>query len=96
MNSMASTKHDPPFALINPLDADAAGIVDGSIVRIQSETGSIQVTARVTDTIRSGVVSMNHGFAEQNVSELTSENDVDRRSGMVRQSGVPISIAPGT
>jgi anaerobic selenocysteine-containing dehydrogenase len=96
MNSGVSSKPEAPYALINPVDADAAGVVDGSMVMVTSATGSIRTVARVADTIREGAVSMNHGFAETNVSQLTSENDVDPLSGMVRQSGIPVSIAPAT
>jgi len=54
----------------------------------------VNAVARVSDSIRTGAVSMIHGFIEANVSELTSVSDADTRTGMVRQSGIPVSITP--
>jgi anaerobic selenocysteine-containing dehydrogenase len=94
MNSSVAPRPEDPFVLLNPIDAEAAGVMDGSMVRIQSDTGSVNAVARVSDSIRAGAVSMIHGFMEANVSELTSVSDADTRTGMVRQSGIPVTISP--
>ncbi len=49
------------FLWINPDDAAERGIKDGQTVTVTSETGEIRVTARVTENIISGAVSLNQG-----------------------------------
>lgn len=86
---------DRPEALVNPADAADAGIADGQEVLVRSASGSLVVRAKVVDDIRRGAVSIPHGFGTANVSVLTSgTHDVDPLTGMVTQSGVPITLAP--
>lgn len=47
--------------LINPEDARARNIVDGDVVRLFNDRGQCLAGARVTDTIRSGVVKLSTG-----------------------------------
>ncbi|MCC6791521.1 MAG: molybdopterin-dependent oxidoreductase [Thermomicrobiales bacterium] len=46
---------------INPLDAEARGIVDGDVVRLVNERGSCLAGARVSDAVRPGVVQLSTG-----------------------------------
>jgi hypothetical protein len=62
-------------------------------VLVSSPTGSVALTAKVTDDIRRGAVSIPHGFADPNVSALTtSVSGTDPLTGMVLQSGVPVTV----
>jgi anaerobic selenocysteine-containing dehydrogenase len=78
---------------INP--ADAATISDGSTVTVTTATGSIRATARVTDDVAPGSVSIPHGLRDQNVAVLITgaAGTTDVLSGMVTQSGFAIEIS---
>ena len=47
--------------LISPQDASARGIADGDLVRVFNDRGQILAGARVTDTVRPGVICVNEG-----------------------------------
>ncbi len=86
---------DAPFVVINPVDAAAHGVVDGARVEVTSATGSLVGVAEVTERIRAGAVSVTHGFAEANVSRLTSGTlGVDPLTGMVQQCGIALRLRP--
>ncbi len=88
-------RHDRPTVHLNPLDAADAGVHDAQLVRVTSATGSMVATALVNDDIRRGAVSIPHGFADANVSTLTStRTDVDPLTGMVLLVGVPVKVEP--
>ncbi len=56
-------KTDADGALrMHPDDAGAAGLSDGAAATCESRRGSVQVTVRVDDTIRPGVVTLPHGY----------------------------------
>jgi anaerobic selenocysteine-containing dehydrogenase len=85
---------DDAAVWINP--SDAVNIVDGAPVIVRSSTGSMRATARVTDNVVAGAVSIPHGLRDQNVSLLTTgrTGTTDALSGMVTQSGFAIEISP--
>ncbi|MDP3958496.1 MAG: trimethylamine-N-oxide reductase TorA [Pseudorhodobacter sp.] len=47
--------------LINPEDAKARGIADGDVVRVFNDRGQILAGAKLSDTIRQGVIRVNEG-----------------------------------
>jgi molybdopterin-containing oxidoreductase family molybdopterin binding subunit len=49
------------FLEINPKDASARGITDGSVVRIFNDRGQMKVRARLTEAIKPGVVNCYQG-----------------------------------
>lgn len=74
------TKHiDRPYLEIHPEDALARGIKNGSPVQIHNGRGEVQVAAKITDTIKRGVVflpmhwgkKLNHDLSRSN--NLTSD-----------------------
>jgi anaerobic selenocysteine-containing dehydrogenase len=86
-------KSDEAALLVNPVDAERAGVASGDRVVIRSAHGSTEAVATVSDRIRPGAVSLPHGFEDANVSLLTSADDgVDPLSGMVLQSGIDVSL----
>lgn len=100
---------DKCIALINPADAATHGISDGGEVRISSAAGCVEATAKVTDEIMPGVVSLPHGFghgrpgvrlgvagARPGVShnDLTLRTRIDVLSGTAALVGTPVAIAP--
>jgi anaerobic selenocysteine-containing dehydrogenase len=93
LNASLSFLGSPADIILNPLDAEANGIVHGDRVRIQTTRGEIVMTANVSDTIRPGVASIPHGHEVANVNLLTSVENVDRMTGMVQYTGIPIEVA---
>lgn len=51
-----------PVVEINPRDASARGIADGDPVEIHNRNGSYRVWALVTETIKPGVLCVDHGW----------------------------------
>jgi len=62
-----------PVLDINPDDAAALGIRDGEVVRITSRRGSIDIKARITDTVGKGEVFTTFHFSEAPVNRLTND-----------------------
>jgi anaerobic selenocysteine-containing dehydrogenase len=81
--------------MINPTDADAAGVVDGRPVRVRSAHGELIGPAVVDDAVSPGVVAISHGFADVHVGQLVSTaEDIDPVTGMITQAGVPVEVEP--
>ncbi|MCY3863494.1 MAG: hypothetical protein OXG67_16240, partial [bacterium] len=60
-----------------------------------SAHGDLVGTARTSDEIAPGAVSIPHGWDDPNVCTLTTaEVDVDPLTGMVWQSGLPVQLSP--
>ena len=92
LNASLSFLGSPADIILNPADAAAHGIGHGDKVRVQTARGEIVLTANVSDTIRPGVASIPHGHEVANVNFLTSVEEVDRTTGMVRYTGIPIEV----
>ena len=67
---------DAPFLQIHPDDAAARGIGEGDIVTIANERGEARVSARVTDSIRKGVVFLPMHWGKVLTSELARANNL--------------------
>jgi len=80
--------------LIHPDDGVAAGVVDGQQVTVRSANGQLTGIAKIDDAIRRGAVSIPHGHHDANVNRLTNKDDIDVVTGMVRYSGIPVSLHP--
>ncbi|MFJ7591399.1 molybdopterin oxidoreductase family protein [Streptomyces sp. NPDC097617] len=94
---------------VHPQDADRLGLVDGGQARITADGGSLEVPVEVTDTVRSGVVSLPHGWGHNragsrlsvaaavpgvNVNQLLDGTRRDRLSGTAVLNGFPVELAP--
>jgi anaerobic selenocysteine-containing dehydrogenase len=85
---------DEPLLQIHPDDAARAGVGDGDEVEVRSAHGRVRARASLDLHMRVGVVSLPHGFVDTNVNALTSLSEqVDPLTGMVRLSGVPVTVA---
>ena len=80
--------------ILHPSDAAAAGVIDGQAVIVRSSRGQLTGAAKVDPTIRRGAVSVPHGHHGANVNALTDKDDIDPVTGMVRYSGVPVTVEP--
>lgn len=94
---------------VHPQDADRLGLADGARARITADGGSLEVPVEVTDTVRTGVVSLPHGWghdragtrlsvaAEQpgvNVNQLLDGSRLDPLSGTAVLNGFPVELTP--
>ena len=57
---------------INPMDAEALGVMEEDVVRVSSRRGSIELKADVTPRIRPGTVFIPFHYAEAAVNRLTN------------------------
>ncbi|MFD5198911.1 molybdopterin-dependent oxidoreductase [Streptomyces sp. NPDC058375] len=94
---------------VHPDDAARLGVVDGATVRIESSGGGIEAPAEITDTVRSGVVSLPHGWGHSrpgtrmsvaaarpgaNVNQLLDGTLLDPLSGTAVLNAIPVSVTP--
>ena len=94
---------------VHPDDAARLGLVDGGTAVVRSRVGELEAPVEVTDAIRTGVVSLPHGWghahpelgmgvaarhAGVNSNVLTDEAVVDVPSGNAVLNGIPVEVAP--
>ncbi|MGW6982262.1 molybdopterin-dependent oxidoreductase [Streptomyces sp. NPDC054932] len=94
---------------VHPQDADRLGLVHGGRARVTADGGSLEVPVEVTDSVRSGVVSLPHGWGHDragsrlsvaaavpgaNVNQLLDGSRLDRLSGTAVLNGFPVELTP--
>lgn len=94
---------------IHPDDAARLGLMDGATVRIESAGGGVEAPAEITDTVRSGVVSLPHGWGHSrpgtrmsvaaahpgvNVNQLLDGTLLDPLSGTAVLNAIPVTVTP--
>ncbi len=99
--------HDRCTLQINPTDAERLGLVHGGRARVTSRVGSVDVPIEVTDEIRTGVVSLPHGYGHDqagsrltvaaqtpgiNSNCLTDDLPLDLLSGNAVLNGIPVTL----
>ncbi len=92
---------------LSPQDAVRLGIGDGDKVRVRSAVGEVVVPAEHSDAIRSGVVSLPHGWGHDvpdvamdvaraaggvNANALTDDSVLDAICGNAVFNGVPVVV----
>jgi anaerobic selenocysteine-containing dehydrogenase len=92
---------------VHPDDAAGLGVATGSVVRVTSRVGSVDVTAEVTDSVRPGVVSLPHGWGHNvpgtrmavaaekagvNSNILTDDRTLDPLSGNAALNAIPVTL----
>ena len=80
--------------MISPEDGAAAGVMNGRPVTVRSANGELTGVAKIDETMRRGAVSIPHGHHVANVNRLTNKDDIDVVTGMVRYSGIAVSLHP--
>jgi anaerobic selenocysteine-containing dehydrogenase len=93
--------------MINPEDARARNLGDGSMAEVISRTGTVRLTVEVTDDMMPGTVSIPHGWghglegiamqtaqthAGVSLNDLTDETAIDPLSGNAALSGVAVEV----
>lgn len=86
-----------PVVEINPKDALARKIKDGDLVEIFNSYGSFQLWARVTETIRPGALSVDHGWWAQYLAKGEYNNILlpERVKSTHENYFLPAVYAPG-
>ncbi|NXY98710.1 molybdopterin-dependent oxidoreductase [Streptomyces sp. BR123] len=94
---------------VNPRDAERLCLTDGGRALITADGGSLEVPVEVTDTVRTGVVSLPHGWGHDrdgarltvaaaapgaNVNQLLDGTLLDAPSGTAVLNGFPVNVAP--
>ncbi len=88
LNSTYSHHHgameDGPYVELDPADAAARGIAEGDLVRVHNDAGSLDLPARFTGRVRSGVVAVPWAWwgDAANVNALTSDAPTDWGGGV--------------
>ncbi|QES50869.1 molybdopterin-binding oxidoreductase [Streptomyces venezuelae] len=92
---------------VHPLDAARLGLVDGKAARISADGGSLEVPVEITDSVRTGVVSLPHGWGHDrpgtrlsaasaqpgaNVNQLLDGSRLDPLSGTAVLNGFPVEV----
>jgi anaerobic selenocysteine-containing dehydrogenase len=83
---------DGPVAVVHPDTAARGGFADGDEVTVSSPYGSVRMTVACSADMHPDSVSMPHGWLDANVSQLTSEHQVDTLTGMVVQTAIPVTL----
>jgi formate dehydrogenase len=95
-------------ALMNPGDAETAGVVDGGEVLITSPSGTIRVPVKVTADQAPGNVALPHGWghdggwqranraggANSNLLVSTEDKGLERLAAMSVLNGIPVRVEP--
>jgi ferredoxin-nitrate reductase len=80
---------DKPFLEIHPQDAAERGIKEEMSVEIENSRGSVQVVAKLTDTIKKGVVFLPMHWGK------TLQKDLTRSNNLTSSAFDPTSKQPG-
>lgn len=94
---------------IHPADAARLGLEDGASARITAEGGQVEAPVEITDAVRTGVVSLPHGWGHDrpgtrmsvaaarpgvNVNQLLDGSRLDPLSGTAVLNGFPVELSP--
>ena len=79
---------------IHPDDADGLGMENGDRVRVVSQVGALELTARVVhrSELLRGVVEVYHGWEERPINRVTFDEVNDPISGFPLLKGVPVRL----
>ena len=103
--NMAKRSYNPAF--MHPSDLEQLGLRNGDLVTIRSRNGAITGVVEEDEDLRSGLVSITHGFGRNpgeetdprrdgaNVNLLTRmDDDYERYTGLPRMGALPVSVTP--
>lgn len=81
------------YVEINSDDAFELGIKNKEKVKVWSRRGEIEITARVTDDIKKGIVNIPMHFRECAANMLTNSSAIDSKSGMPELKACAVAIS---
>ena len=92
------------IAYLNPADMATKSVADGDWVELTSDNGTVRAIAEGDETLRTGVVSLTHGFGDLPDSSdyltdgvstnllISTERDLQTINAMPRMSGIPVNV----
>jgi len=92
LNASLSFLGSPADIVLHPQDALEHGVEHGQTIKVETDQGCIELKVNVSDDVRRGVASIPHGHESANVNFLTSAEQVDPLTGMVRYTAIPFRI----
>jgi len=109
-NDLSGVKKRVPFnkAQLNPDDMAMKGLENGDWVELESDSGTVKAIVEADETLRSGVVSLVHGFGDLpdrgdyrdvGVSTnllISTDRDLQTINAMPRMSGIPVNVRRAT
>ncbi|MGH7785783.1 MAG: molybdopterin-containing oxidoreductase family protein, partial [Candidatus Binatia bacterium] len=115
------THNDPEFIsggrhtnylYVHPDDAARAGLHDGDLADVSSNTATVRVPIRLLDDLMPGTVALPHGWGHQHASGLSvasktagvnvnllaadGPGELERVSGMAHLTGIVVDVRPAT
>ena len=81
-NIILNTHRGVPFIFLNPEDAKAKGIENGEDVRVVNDAGHLNISVKLSSSVRPGQVILYNGFEPYQHREWYSQADVE--PGMVK------------
>lgn len=109
---MSDKGRNTNYAYLNPEDMQELGIESGQTVEITSATATVRLGVQPLDTIMPKVVAVPHGWGHQHAIGLNHANKlggvnvnilaadgpeaIDKVSGMVHLTGIPVTIQKAT
>lgn len=111
MHNIAELSGGSNVCTLQMHSADAArlGLADGAPATVASDGGAVTVSVEVNDDVRTGVVSLPHGWGHDrpgtrlslaaahpgvNVNQLLDGSRLDPLSGTAVLNGIPVSVTP--
>lgn len=94
---------------MHPDDAARLGLTDGAAATVTADGGELSAPVEITDGVRTGVVSLPHGWGHSrpgtrmsvaaaqpgvNVNQLLDGTRLDPLSGTAVLNGIPVTVAP--
>ncbi|MFD0025402.1 molybdopterin oxidoreductase family protein [Streptomyces sp. NPDC058382] len=94
---------------MHPDDAARLGLADGATATVTADGGELSAPVEITDGVRTGVVSLPHGWGHSrpgtrmsvaaaqpgvNVNQLLDGTRLDPLSGTAVLNGIPVTVAP--
>ena len=91
MNTLGAEGENP--CSLHPDDLAALGLHEGDAVELQSPYGALRATVAADRTLRPGVVSLTHGFANANAAHLVSGTEaLQDINAMPLMTALPVNI----
>jgi anaerobic selenocysteine-containing dehydrogenase len=79
--------------MMHPDDLAALALVDGQLIDVHGNTGSVRIAVQATDSVMRGVVCLPHGFGHASYNDVTDARAIDAVSGNAALNGTSVRIA---
>jgi formate dehydrogenase len=82
-------------AWLHPRDLEMLDLETGELVTLRTKAASISLPVRAQEGVARGTVVVPHGLSEPNVNALFPTDAIERLSGMVTLTGLPVDVERG-